>query len=455
MVKVKLISRDPLEYAQNKTGDGVKAQFNNDPVLHPFQVQREYVRALNSAKYEKMFARPFFAALSGHVDGVNAMSRHPTRQNCIFSGGSDGEIRIWDVAAKIPTWKARAFNGYVRGLVADSTGKLLVACGDNMIKIWGLDSNALTTINEEDDASTIITGDHVFTSIDHKNNSSVFATSGDNIQLWDHNRSKPIRTYKWGVDTVTRVKFNQVEQDILASVMMDRGIFLADSRQNSPLAKLYLKNKSNSLSWNPREAFVFTVANEDHNCYTFDMRNMKTFLLKHTGHFNSVIDIDYSPTGTEFVTGSYDRHIRIFPLEFVELPKSREVYHTTRMNRIFSVLYSADSTFIYSGSDDTNIRLWKNNRSLSVQPLHRKQKEKLDYAEKLKDKFKTFPEIRSIREHRQLSQEAYVAKKKQRVDLLSTKRKRETAEARAPDDEGKKAKIIKKHIQTPILALHK
>lgn len=39
-----------------------------------------------------------------------------------------------------------------------------------------------------------------------------------------------------------------------------------------------------------------------------------------------VIDIDYNPTGKEFVTSSYDRHVRIFPIDYVEGGKSREEY---------------------------------------------------------------------------------------------------------------------------------
>lgn len=46
--------------------------------------------------------------------------------------------------------------------------------------------------------------------------------------------------------------------------------------------------KSNALSWNPMEAFNFTVANEDQNCYTFDMRNLKTALKVHTDHVAAV-----------------------------------------------------------------------------------------------------------------------------------------------------------------------
>lgn len=42
------------------------------------------------------------------------------------------------------------------------------------------------------------------------------------------------------------------------------------------------------------------------------------------------MDIDYSPTGKEFVTGSYDKTIRIFPLDS---GRSRETYHGKRLQK--------------------------------------------------------------------------------------------------------------------------
>lgn len=49
---------------------------------------------------------------------------------------------------------------------------------------------------------------------------------------------------------------------------------------------------------------------------------------------SAVMDVDYSPTGREFVAGSYDRTIRIFAFNGGH---SREIYHTKRMQRVFSV----------------------------------------------------------------------------------------------------------------------
>lgn len=443
-MKVKVISRDPQEYAQHKLG-GVKTQHNLDPKLHPFQGAREYVRALNSVKKDKIFAKPFVGALSGHIDGVNTMSRHTTRQNCIISGGCDGEIRIWDVAAKKTTWQTRAFNGFVRGVAVDSSGNLLVSCGDNIIKIWALSADDFTTLDGDEQATTVITYQNNFTSLDHRLHSPVFATSaGERVQLWDHNRSKPTNTFSWGNDTVKRVRCNPIETHLMACCAEDRGIYVIDSRQNTPLKKLYLRMKTNSLSWNPREAFIFTVANEDSNCYTFDMRNMKSYILKHEDHTNAVIDIDYSPAGTEFVTGSYDKHLRIFPLEYVEAPKSREVYHTSRMNRIFSVMFSADSTFVYSGSDDTNIRMWKTQASKPLRPLAPPEKEKMKYEDTLKEKYKAFPEIRSIANHRQLPVGEVIAKRKRHMEKLSQKKEIEHVKEKLPEDPAKRRKILKR-----------
>jgi WD repeat and SOF domain-containing protein 1 len=54
--------------------------------------------------------------------------------------------------------------------------------------------------------------------------------------------------------------------------------------------------KTNSLAWNPMEAFNFTLANEDHNLYTFDMRKLDIARNVHTDHVSAVLSVDYSPT---------------------------------------------------------------------------------------------------------------------------------------------------------------
>lgn len=58
--------------------------------MHPFARARERTRALNAAKMERMFAKPFVASLEGHVDAVETMARKPDTLDIVASGSWDG-----------------------------------------------------------------------------------------------------------------------------------------------------------------------------------------------------------------------------------------------------------------------------------------------------------------------------------------------------------------------------
>lgn len=134
----------------------------------------------------------------------------------------------------------------------------------------------------------------------------------------------------------------------------------------------------------------------------------------------SVMDVDYSPTGREFVSGSYDKTIRIFN---VRNGHSREVYHTKRMQRVLAVLYSSDSRFIMSGSDEMNIRMWKVNASEKLGPLRPREKAALRYSAALKQKFAAFPEVKRIARHRHVPKHVLHARQEHRTIRESQKRK--------------------------------
>jgi WD repeat and SOF domain-containing protein 1 len=51
----------------------------------------------------------------------------------------------------------------------------------------------------------------------------------------------------------------------------------------------------------------------------------------------AVLSVGFSPTGREFVSGGYDRMVRIWTCN---QGRSREVYHTKRMGRVFCTNFS-------------------------------------------------------------------------------------------------------------------
>ncbi|OXU21653.1 hypothetical protein TSAR_004143 [Trichomalopsis sarcophagae] len=396
-MKVKVLSRNPDEYLRETKRDIHKVPRNYDPALHPFEASREYTRALNAVKLDRVFAKPFIGNLEGHKDAVSCMCKHPKRLQILLSGAFDGEVRVWNLPQRTCERSFLAHDGNVRGIAFSPDAENIITVGDDKtIKTW---KSAKPDEDEEEEPTNTIISKTIITGITHHRTDPTFATCGEVCNLWEETRNEPIRTFKWGVDSLHDVKFNQVQTNLLAACASDRSIILYDTREVGALRRVIMKLRANRLAWNPMEAFTFTCASEDYNLYTFDTRKLRTPVNVHMDHVEAVTDVDYSPTGREFVSGSYDKSIRIFE---INKGHSREVYHTRRMQRLTSIAWSLDNKYILSGSDEMNIRVWKARASEKLGVLKPREKAALNYAEALKEKFASHPQVRRIARHRQV-----------------------------------------------------
>ncbi|ORX56303.1 U3 snoRNP-associated protein Sof1 [Hesseltinella vesiculosa] len=392
-MKIKTISRSSADYVRERSQDIHKVQRNLDPTIHPFEQGREYVRALNATKLGRMFAKPFVAGLSGHIDGVYCMTKHPHLLSSMISGSGDGEIRVWNLSEQETSWSVQAHKGMVTGVSAGVNNDQFLSCStDKTIKIWQPSAEQ----GSSEPLETYL-GQYSFTGLSHHRKDPLFITSGNSVELWDEQRSEPIQDFAWGADSYQTVKFNQVETNIFSSCGTDRTIVLYDLRTSKPISKMIMTLKTNAICWNPIEAYTFATANEDHNAYIFDMRNMKAARNVLKDHVSAVMDVDYSPTGQEIVTGSYDRTIRLYD---AKRGHSYDVYHTKRMQRVFSVQYSMDSKFVLSGSDDGNVRIWKAHANEKLGIKDRRERTHLEYMDKLKERYGHMKEIKRIDRHR-------------------------------------------------------
>ena len=99
---------------------------------------------------------------------------------------------------------------------------------------------------------------------DASHGDDVFATAGGIVQVWNYERSTPLQSFKtWEADTVTKCKFNPSETSLLASVCNDRSLIFYDLRGKSALQKVYLKNKSAALCWNPQEPMNIVIVSKN------------------------------------------------------------------------------------------------------------------------------------------------------------------------------------------------
>jgi DDB1- and CUL4-associated factor 13 len=240
---------------------------NLDPSIHPFAKAREYTRALNAAKMERMFAAPFVGQMGkGHVEGVYSMAKDPNSLQRFASGSGDGIVKVWDLTSREEIWTTSAHENIVKSMAWTRDKKLLTCASDRTVKMFDPYN---TSFGAAPSATWL--GANAFTGISHHRSKNAFAVSGSSISIYDLERTTaPPESLKWpnSTDTVSCVAFNQVEESILASAGTDRSIVLYDLRTSMPLAKTILNFASNKISWNPLEAMNFAVANEDHNIYS-------------------------------------------------------------------------------------------------------------------------------------------------------------------------------------------
>lgn len=335
--KIKMISRSLDNHLPSSSTAPHPLQRNLAPHMHPFAKPREYTRALNAAKIDRMFAKPFVSALGGHQDGVYVLGADPRRASVVAAGGGDGEVIVHSLSQRRALLKLDAHKGMVGGLCwtaeARDGKRGLITAGklDGQIKIWRSSAFApgITVEEEEEDnmldtagavgedgfdeddlamddkattrganlePSLVISSKNGFNSLDHHRSDGVFATASSCVQIWDETRTAPLSTLSFGgsMETVSCVRFNQSETSVLASVGNERTMCLYDVRTGKAERRIVMNMRSNQLSWCPTLPTVMLLASEDHNLYTYDLRNLDRPTQIYKGHVGGVMACDWS-----------------------------------------------------------------------------------------------------------------------------------------------------------------
>ncbi|GAA5910512.1 hypothetical protein JCM6882_008542 [Rhodosporidiobolus microsporus] len=406
----------------------------------------------------------------------------------VASGAGDGEVRVWDLGAQRTIWSVQgAHRGMVKGVafshpMEGEEGRVekkvgggergvkrkrtevgfkgkgragledeledeeyeegeraleetksrgsprVLTCGsDKTVKLWdlrgasGKGARPLQTFN----------GKSGFNSVSHHRYDPIFATASHEIEIWDETKTAPLSTLKFhstsnsGVgEHIVSVAFNKSETSVLASSGSDRTVCLYDLRSGKALGRVAMQMRVNHLVFNPLQPPILLCASEDHNLYTFDMRNLSSTTQVYKGHVGAVMGCDWSPTGREFSSGSYDRTVRLWKNGE---GASRDTYHTKRMQRVFSTLYTLDARFVLTGSDDANLRIWKARASEKLGVVDKREQVRKEYRDGLRDKWGTVADVAKVERTRYLPKPIHQA----------TKLKREMGDARRTKQENR------------------
>ena len=107
--------------------------------------------------------------------------------------------------------------------------------------------------------------------------------------------------------------------------------------------------------------------------------------------------------------------------------------------RIFDVTYTPTADFVLSASDDGNVRIWKSRASQKLGPVSVKERNAIEYRQKLVDKWGSAGDVRSVKDRRHVPQSVHNAVKLNREmrDSIRNKDDRRRKHSRASREKPK------------------
>ncbi|EJW03137.1 hypothetical protein EDEG_00242 [Edhazardia aedis USNM 41457] len=427
-----------------ETAGTPRQTYTKDPKYHPFMAQREYMKALNFTKVERMLAKPFVKAYSDPREGIVKVKSHK-KMDRILCSSYDGSVYLYDIGKKEYLSKYTASSDDVKStnnlnnielekdldgiliepeennLILDSeeeeeedwakytekdkdilfTNKINTTYGNNCSKgVAFLDSKILVSCQKNlhflDSLMTKKLHNYevegFINDLDTCNNENVLISSTKGLETFNIGNLQPKMNFS-GINNSSCAVFNS--DSSLIATTNGTTLTLIDNKVEKDFFSSNIGVKTNSISFSPLGTY-FVTGNEDGNAYLHDLRYLNNIFGTFRHHVNAVTSVDYHPNGKEIVTGSYDKTIRIFNTKD---KKSRDVYYNKRMNHVNAVCYNKSGTRIFSGSDDGSLRVWRSVASLKDN-ISFKEKASIKYGKLLKDKYKHVEEIKRIEKHR-------------------------------------------------------
>lgn len=397
---IKTITHDYKKVCKERKGDLNKQKFINDPRYHPFAEEREYVKALNATKIERLLAKPFVHGFSDHLEGIIRIEKSKTN-DLMISSSFDGTTNIYDIANK-KLFAHRNFDESPYGLSMYENN--VFVSQKNMVYAY---DNTLSTEKLHFETNGIINYINI--------NTDMLVSTHKGCEIYDI-ETKDCK-HKYGNGPFEFATYDH-DASIIGAVSED-SILLIDNRVDKEFSRMQVGMKTNSVAFSIDNRH-FVSANEDTFVYLHDLRYMDKPIGTCRHHVNAVTCVDFSPNGKEFVSGSFDKTIRIWK---ITERRSRDVYYNKRMHNINGVKYTNNGNFVVSGSDDGSLRVWKSEASKKLEAMSYKEEQAIEYANMLKEKYKDVPEIKRISKHRFLPKKLKGQMKNEHEHYLAVERK--------------------------------
>ncbi|GAB1520371.1 hypothetical protein RhiTH_003446 [Rhizoctonia solani] len=335
--------------------------------------------------------------LQGHSDWINSVQYSPD-ETCIASCSYDGTIRTWDATTGEtrlviePPEEHRSSIHPIRyspdgaHIVAGlSNGKLYVwqaSIGALVLGPLQAHTHAVLSVDYSPDGTHIISGSddktvHIWNAVNGhavpgppmEQNTGIrsvkYSPDGRHIVsgsydgticVWDPQTGTvvlgPLKAHN---SSISSICYSPDGTRIVSCAGGDATVYTWDARRRQkalPVAE-GCADWVRSVAYSPDSSCI--VSASGNHIHMWDARTGSLIRGPIEGHTKSVMSVDYSPTGDQFASGSYDSTVCTWDAQTGHMRLGPLTGHTEPVR---SVAYSPDGTSLASGSDDSTIRVW-------------------------------------------------------------------------------------------------